>query len=90
MDYRELCFVLSVFVVVALVLPATSDYAHEAVASFGWTPRFDKSHKLITVTVGMEFVLFSDEATIIPACAWTGKGRRDLPYVRPKSRAITG
>ena len=90
MDYRELCFVLSVSVVVALVLPAPTDYAHEAVASFGWTPNFDQSHKRITVTVGMEFVLFSDEATIIPACAWTGKGRRDLPCVRPKSRAITG
>ena len=90
MDYRELCFVLSVSVVVAFVLPAPTDYAHEAVASFGWTPNFDQSHKLISVTIGMEFVLFSDGATIIPVFAWTVKGRRDLPCVRPKSREITG
>ena len=29
MEYRALCFVLSVSVVVALVLPAPSDYAKE-------------------------------------------------------------
>ena len=56
---RAFCFVWSVSVVVALVLPAPTDYAHAAVASFGWTPNFHKSHKLITVPVGMEFVLFS-------------------------------